>query len=268
MEIHKFLTKVNFDVAKNKVNKYIVVHFTANDGDTAKGNCQYFYDVYRGASANYFVDSKSIYQCVLDKDIAWHCGASRYKHKECRNFNSIGVEMCSRKNKAGQYYIEKKTLENTIYLVKMLMEKYNIKIENVLRHFDVTGKRCPSMFVDEKAWSEFKAKLVEEVKKEEESEVVSEGKAIVNGKEYKIDRILKDGVNYIKVANFSNMGFDVGYNESTKAITIDNKVEKAKVNGKDVSSIKIRNTNFLKVRELAKVLGLEVKYENGEIFIE
>ncbi|WP_346727746.1 N-acetylmuramoyl-L-alanine amidase [Ruminococcus sp. MCC718] len=52
----------------------------------------------RGSSAHYFVGIDSeIWQCVEDQNIAWHCGASSYKHPECRSANSIGIEMCVRK---------------------------------------------------------------------------------------------------------------------------------------------------------------------------
>ena len=45
------------------------------------------------------------------------------------------------------------------------MEKYNIPIENVLRHYDVTGKMCPEPFVrNQMQWLDFKSKLSEEKK--------------------------------------------------------------------------------------------------------
>lgn len=49
------------------------------------------------------------------------------------------------------------------------MEKYNIPIENVLRHYDVTGKMCPKPFVvDESLWTNFKNDLVENIEGDEE----------------------------------------------------------------------------------------------------
>ena len=42
---------------------------------------------------------------------------------------------------------------------KTLMEKYHIPIENVYRHFDVTGKHCPSYLVNAQKWAEFKKRL-------------------------------------------------------------------------------------------------------------
>ena len=42
------------------------------------------------------------------------------------------------------------------------MDKYEIPIERVCRHYDVTGKQCPEPYVrDEKAWQNF-LKLVQE----------------------------------------------------------------------------------------------------------
>ena len=158
IQINKNLTTINYKKASNRNIKYIVIHYTANNGDTAKGNTNYFKNEYRGASAHYFVDETSIWQCVEDKDISWHCGAKKYMHTYCRNENSIGIEMCSRKD--GNYYFKEQTIKNTVELVKELMKKYNISIENVIRHYDVTGKVCPEPYVrDINAWNDFKSKL-------------------------------------------------------------------------------------------------------------
>lgn len=159
LDIIDLLTDVNLEIAENKINEYIVVHYTGNDGDTAENNAKYFSSVYRESSAHYFVDEKSIYRCVEDKNIAWHCGSSTYKHNKCRNYNSIGVELCSKKDEKGNYYFEKETIENAIILIKELMYKYNIPVNNVLRHYDVTGKKCPKPLLQNKKWSEFKSKL-------------------------------------------------------------------------------------------------------------
>ena len=48
-------------------------------------------------------------------NVAWHCGSMNgYKHKYCRNTNSIGIEMCSRKDKNGKYYIKEETIVSAI----------------------------------------------------------------------------------------------------------------------------------------------------------
>ena len=122
--------------------KYIVIHYTGNDGDTDENNGKYFENNIIGASAHYFVDDDSITQTVPDNYIAWHCGAKKYKHAHCRNANSIGVELCD-DIKNGVIYPSEKTIENALKLVEHLMQKYSIPKDNVIRHYDVTGKLCP-----------------------------------------------------------------------------------------------------------------------------
>lgn len=156
MEIKQHLTKVNYNKA-NKQNKYIVIHYTGNNGDTANANAKYFHSTYRGASANYFVDEHEIVQVVPDNCVAWHCESRGMAFKcGCRNNNSIGIELCSRKDKQGNYYFKEGTIKNSIELVVYLMKKYNIPIENVIRHYDVCGKLCPRPFIDNTAWEIYK----------------------------------------------------------------------------------------------------------------
>ena len=123
--------------------RYIVVHYTGNDGDTDENNGKYFRNNIIGASAHYFVDDDSITQTVPDNYIAWHCGAKKYKHAHCRNANSIGVELCD-DVRNGVIYPSGKTIENALELVEHLMQKYSIPKDNVIRHYDVTGKLCPA----------------------------------------------------------------------------------------------------------------------------
>ena len=154
----------NFKWGRSEAVKYIVVHYTANDGDTAKNNADYYARESIKASAHYFVDENEIWQSVKESDTAYHCGANIYKHKECRNSNSIGIELCSRQYKDGSYYFKEETLNKAQKFVKQLMKKYNIPPENIVRHFDVTGKICPAPMVnDEKAWGNFKSKLTEKI---------------------------------------------------------------------------------------------------------
>lgn len=184
MEIKELLAHVsNYSKGRHTTIKYLVLHYTANNGDTALSNCKYFSSANRNASANYFVDEKGVYRSVKDMNVAWHCGSMNgYKHKYCRNTNSIGIEMCSRKDKNGKFYIKEETIANAIELTKYLMEKYDIPVENVIRHYDVTGKMCPRPFVeDEKLWLDFKERLeVEEVKRYNTIDEVPEwGKATI-----------------------------------------------------------------------------------------
>lgn len=155
------LTTRNFNKLANKKNKYIVIHYTASTG-SALNNTKYFKSTYRGASANYFVDDKEIYCCVKPTDVAWHCGDKAYsgtKHPyygKCTNSNSIGVEMCCEKV-GGKLKINKKTIANVKKLVMWLIKEYNIPPSNVIRHYDVSGKKCPNAngLLTDSTWKKF-----------------------------------------------------------------------------------------------------------------
>lgn len=137
----KDITSVNKKVASGKVNKHIVIHYTANKTDTAKANANYFRSTYRGASAHYFVDANYVYQVVEDKDIAWHVGRNFGKNNlfgKVTNSNSIGIEMCGTNGA-----VSDATFANTVELTKTLMKKYGIPASNVHRHYDVCSKICP-----------------------------------------------------------------------------------------------------------------------------
>lgn len=150
----------NFNTGRSQKIAYIVLHYTGNSGDTAEGNCRYFAQPQRGASAHYFVDEIGVWQSVKDSDTAWHCGAKKYVHPTCRNANSIGIEMCSRKDENGQYFIKPETVARAVELTGELMDVYGVPIENVVRHYDVTGKNCPAPFVENpEQWEAFKDAL-------------------------------------------------------------------------------------------------------------
>ncbi len=176
----KWANSKNYGGARKKI-AYIVIHYTANDGDSDEANGNYFHDHAVGASAHYFVDGDSITQSVPDGAVAWAVGGRKYQncaasgggkwYGKCTNNNSISVELCDAVRN-GRYDFSEATLCNAAELVRMLMKKYNIPVQNVIRHFDVTGKMCPKPFVEDwRAWQSFKNRLME-MKKEVEEEMV------------------------------------------------------------------------------------------------
>ena len=165
-KINKLISGYNHNAGSVSRIKYIVIHYTGALGD-AKANCNYFAGGNRNASAHYFVGyDGAIWQSVEDKNIAWHCGAKSYKHAECRNANSIGIEMCVRKKSTASmgatdkdWYFEDATVEAAAELTRYLMDKYNVPASHVIRHYDVTGKICPNPYVyntTAHTWEEFK----------------------------------------------------------------------------------------------------------------
>lgn len=148
--------------------RYLVYHYTGNDGDKAANNAKYFQNNIVKASAHYFVDDTTVWRSVPDLKVAWSVGGSKYANADktgggtmygvITNTNSISIEMCDT-IRNGVYQASAATLANAAELGRELMEKYGIPIENVYRHFDVTGKHCPSYLVNAQKWAEFKKRL-------------------------------------------------------------------------------------------------------------
>nr|DAS20873.1 MAG TPA: N-acetylmuramoyl-L-alanine amidase [Caudoviricetes sp.] len=175
-----YLTKINFTDKNNTARiKYIVIHYFGGLA-TAENLAKYWARTYAGASAHYAVGhGGEIFQIVEDDDVAWHCGAKSYKHAECRNTNSIGIEMAVKKKSTAtqnatdkDWYFTDETVAATIELTRMLMKKYNIPADHVIRHYDVTGKICPNPYVYnvfEATWQKFKAALMAQEENQSEN---------------------------------------------------------------------------------------------------
>ena len=190
----KYADLSNYTRGRSGKIQYIVLHYTANDGDTARGNCSYFQGANRKTSAHYFVDENEVWQSVKDADTAWSVGGGlqgsggHAYYRKCTNNNSISIELCSLIID-GEYVIPYQTGKNAAELVRMLMRKYNIPTDRVIRHYDVTGKDCPRPWVrNNGAWLRFKGKLKEEeaMTKEERQEYDQKIKAL-EGRIYSLE---------------------------------------------------------------------------------
>lgn len=172
--------------------RYLVYHYTGNDGDRAANNAKYFQNNIVKASAHYFVDDTTVWRSVPDLKVAWSVGGSKYANADktgggtmygvITNTNSLSIEMCDTIRNS-VYQASEATLANAAALGRALMEKYDIPIENVYRHFDVTGKHCPSYLVNAQKWAEFKKRLEVKIMDNTPSGAHKEGVewAIANG---------------------------------------------------------------------------------------
>ena len=172
MQITKKLAhRSNYGIMRSvKSIKYIVIHYTANDGDKSYNNANYFQTRSNlRASAHYFVDDNNIYQSVEDNYIAYSVGGSKWAdcsttgggrlYNKATNKNTLNIELCDTV-KDGSHNVTQATINLAIELTKELMQKYNIPAENVIRHFDVNGKHCPAYWMDNTKWeNEFHSKL-------------------------------------------------------------------------------------------------------------
>lgn len=109
---------------------------------------------YRQASWNYQIDHEKIYQSFDDTVYCWHAGGDYGKYLPLGNSNSIGIEMCI--NEDGNY---DGAMAHDAKLVAHLMYKYNLKMENVIRHNDTSGKICPNYMIETNRYGEFLEKV-------------------------------------------------------------------------------------------------------------
>ena len=158
------------------------------------------------------------------------------------------------------------------------MKKYNVPIGNVIRHYDVTHKVCPEPYVkDIKAWEDFKAQLTAsgtDVKKaKEDEEMIEKITASINGKEYKVERILKNNKNYICIQDLEQAGFDIGYDVNTKVPAISNRTKELNIyvddEEKAIESILLNGRNYVQMRDLAEAVeNFSVEYTDSKVIVK
>lgn len=133
----------------------IVIHYTANPGTTAIQNRSYFENLAEThetkASSHFVIGLEGeIVQCIP-------CNEISYASND-RNFDTISIECCI-EDETGKF--NGNTYNSLIKLTTWLMGRYDLSSEDVIRHYDVTGKNCPKYYVEhEEAWDTFKDDLL------------------------------------------------------------------------------------------------------------
>ena len=129
----------------------IFVHYTANPGTSAAQNRSYFEQLKdnheRSASAHFIIGyNGEIIQCVPLDEIAYAV--------QTRNEDSISIECCYKADN-GQFTQE--TYDSLIKLLKWLIDAYDLQPDDILRHYDCGGKKCPIYYTEhEDAWERLK----------------------------------------------------------------------------------------------------------------
>lgn len=133
----------------------IVIHYTANPGTTAEQNRSYFEnlkDTGETYASSHFVIGMDgeIVQCIPCNEIAYASND--------RNEDTIAIECCI-PDETGEF--TDATYQSLIELTAWLMGRYDLTTDDVIRHYDVTGKMCPKYYVEhEDAWLVFKQDLL------------------------------------------------------------------------------------------------------------
>ncbi len=141
--------------------KGIVIHYTANPGSTAQANRNYFEglkDEHTTKASSHFVIGLDgeIIQCIPSTEISYASND--------RNGDTLSIECCH-PDETGKF--TDKTYDSLVKLTAWLCSRFDVPADEVIRHYDVTGKDCPKYFVEnEDAWKQFQ-KDVEESRKHE-----------------------------------------------------------------------------------------------------
>lgn len=137
-------------IAIEKVND-IAIHYVGNPGTTAQQNRDYFASLAttkdRSASSHFVIGlNGEIIQCIPLNEKSY---ATNH-----RNFDTISIEVCH-PGEDGKF--NEKTYKSLIKLTAWLCEQLELTNDNVIRHYDVTGKICPKYYVDHPdAWEQLK----------------------------------------------------------------------------------------------------------------
>lgn len=129
----------------------IFVHYTANPGTSAAQNRSYFEqqkDTHEASVSSHFIIGYNgeILQIVPLDEIAYAVMT--------RNEDSISIECCY-KAENGQFTQE--TYDSLIKLLSWLTEAYDLDSQDILRHYDCGGKKCPLYYTEhEDAWEQLK----------------------------------------------------------------------------------------------------------------
>lgn len=252
----------------------IAVHYVGNAGSSAKANRNYFESGRVYASSHYIIGlNGEILRLIPENEMSYCTNQA--------NSYTISIECCHPDN-TGKF--NSKTLNALTELCADICKRRKFNpLTDIIRHYDITKKACPLWWapngLNKNAQGDFESFKrsvkkymngtveAEEVKKEDDEVIVS-GTMSVNGKDIKIDKIIKDNRSFVSIRNFENVGFEVDYNEATKNIEMNNKPGSIKVNDKAARSINVKGSNYINVRDLADVLGLKVEFTDGKISLK
>lgn len=138
----------------------IVIHYTANPGSSAIDNRNYFENLKdrqdNQVSSHFVIGTEGeIVQCIPSSEIAYASNS--------RNDDTLSIECCH-PDETGQF--TDATYQSLVELVGWLCKRFDISVDNVIRHYDVTGKECPRYFVQNPdAWTQLKADIQAQIDK-------------------------------------------------------------------------------------------------------
>ena len=137
---------------------YIAIHYTANPGATAMNNRNYFENLSQTGenkvSSHFVVGLEGeVIQCIPTSEMSYATNS--------RNVDTISIECCH-PDEAGKF--NDATYDSAVKLTAWLCTRFGLDVDQVIRHYDVTGKECPRYYVDNpEAWLQMKADIQEQI---------------------------------------------------------------------------------------------------------
>ena len=124
----------------------IVIHYVGNPATSATANRNYFAKVGTTVVSHFVVGLEGeVIQCLP----LWE----RSVASNNRNADTISIEVCH-PDDSGQFNAA--TYDAVVRLTAWLCRVGDLPVEQVIRHYDITGKECPRYFVrNEAAWEQF-----------------------------------------------------------------------------------------------------------------
>jgi N-acetylmuramoyl-L-alanine amidase len=125
---------------KKKTIKFIIIHYTGMQSEIE--TVKRLKNIGSRVSCHYLINRKGlITQMVMDNQVAWHAGKSKWKNFNNLNENSIGIELVNKGHQFGYQSFSSEQIYSLIDLCKNLKKKYIIKRENFLGHSDIAPLR-------------------------------------------------------------------------------------------------------------------------------
>lgn len=174
------ITENEWQVPHHNANdaEYLAIHYLGVNGENP--------DLYqvgstKGYGGHFYVSKTGqCYQAAKVSDEIWHVGRGSYSyiHPDARNYNTIGIE-CATYTKSGRndddetWYFTPETQEACAQLSAWILDHYNIPLDHLLRHGDITTKNCPSPYKRDEGkgtnwtWEQFKNRVREILNGEE-----------------------------------------------------------------------------------------------------
>jgi len=136
MFIKKEITDTDVWKGGNK-KRFLILHHTASSPKTTFENIVNFFKRKDYISIHYVVGREGqITQLADENDRCFHAGVSEWKGEKNINNSSIGIEVLS----DGKHFTREQ-VQATHWLIKDIIGRNNISIDNVLRHADVAIPR-------------------------------------------------------------------------------------------------------------------------------